>query len=226
MPCPYPRCWLSRRDEVEGVRVGEPLRVPVGGGEHDEYGIARRDPLPAERQRLGGEPPGRELHRPVVAQQFLDAGGQQLRSPRRRGTRWSRSRCSGLRSRAYIPLPMRLTVVSKPAKRRMKAMAAASFSVRCSPWSLARISPEIRSSPGLLPLAVDEFGEIAAHLLHRAGHTAARPAAVPDHHARPVPEVVLVLARDAEQVADGVDGERERELVDEVRLPLLRRSRR
>ena len=50
-----------------------------------------------------------------------------------------------------MPLPMRLTVVSKPANSRMKAMAAASFSVRCSPWSEARISPEIRSSPGAGP---------------------------------------------------------------------------
>ncbi len=67
-----------------------------------------------------------------------------------------------------------------------------------------------------LALLVDQLGEVAAHLLDGPGDPAARPAAVPDHHARPVPEVVLVLARDAEQVADGVDGQRERELVDEV----------
>lgn len=65
-------------------------------------------------------------------------------------------------------------------------------------------------------LAVDEVGEVAAHLLHRPGDAAPRPAAVTDHHARPVPEVVLVLAGDAEQVADGVDGQGEGELVDQV----------
>lgn len=68
-------------------------------------------------------------------------------------------------------------------------------------------------------LAVDEVGEIAPHLLDRARDTAPRPAPVTDHHARPVPEVVLVLPGDAEQVADGVDGQRERELVDQVGGP-------
>ncbi len=65
-------------------------------------------------------------------------------------------------------------------------------------------------------LAVDEVGEVAPHLLDRPRHTAARPPSVTDHHARPVPEVVLVLARDTEQVADGVDGQREGEVVDQV----------
>ena len=36
------------------------------------------------------------------------------------------------------------------------------------------------------------------------------------HHPRPVPEVVLVLAGDAEQIADRVDGEWEGELVNEI----------
>ncbi len=65
-------------------------------------------------------------------------------------------------------------------------------------------------------LAVDEVGEVAAHLLHRPRDPAPRPSAVTDHHARPVPEVVLVLPGDAQQVADGVDGQREGELVDQV----------
>ncbi len=72
----------------------------------------------------------------------------------------------------------------------------------------------------IIPFAVDELAEVGAHLLDRPGDPAARAAAVADHHAGPVAEVVLVLTRYAEHLADGVDGEREGELVDEVRLTL------
>lgn len=77
---------------------------------------------------------------------------------------------------------------------------------------------------GVVPLAVDELGEVAAYLLHGPGDAAARSAAVPDHHPGPVAEVVLVLARDAEQIADRVDGQREGEVVDEVGLPFAAKA--
>src|SRR5260370_406683 len=57
-------------------------------------------------------------------------------------------------------------------------------------------------------------------LTNGPAHPAARPAPVPDHHPRPVPEVVLVLGRHAQQIADRIDRERKRELVDQVRLAL------
>lgn len=80
--------------QVEPVRIVEPLGVAVRGGEYDENGVAHRDALPAEPDGLGGVTPGGQLHRPVVAQQFLDPGRQE---PGLAGVeeRWSLARCSG-----------------------------------------------------------------------------------------------------------------------------------
>lgn len=71
---------------------------------------------------------------------------------------------------------------------------------------------------------MNEFGEVTADLLDGAGDAAARATTVPDHHPCPVAEVVLVLARDTEKVADRVDGEGEGEVVNEVGLALRREA--
>lgn len=133
--------------EIEGVGVVEAGRVAVGRREDDEDGVAGGDVLPAEGEGLGREAPGGEFDGAVVAEEFLDAGFEQRGLPRGEES-WRRVRWSGWVRRAYMPFPMRLTVVSNPANSRMNAIAAASFSVRCSPWSEERMSPEMRSSPG------------------------------------------------------------------------------
>lgn len=68
--------------EVKRVRFMETGRVAVRGGKDDQYGIAGGDLLSADGEGFGGEPPGGEFHRAVVAEQFLDAGVEEFRSPR------------------------------------------------------------------------------------------------------------------------------------------------
>ena len=126
---PVSEVLIVTAGEVQGVRHVEPLRVPVGGGQHHEDGSPAAMSCPPSVSGLGGVPPGRQLHRAVVAQQFLDARGEQRPSPRLPASVLEAlalpAGCAAARS---VPLPMRLTVVSKPAKSRMNAIAAASFS--------------------------------------------------------------------------------------------------
>lgn len=64
--------------EVKRVRLTEAGRVAVRGGEDDQYGIAGGDVLSADREGFGGETPGGQLYRAVVAEQLLDTGVEQL----------------------------------------------------------------------------------------------------------------------------------------------------
>ena len=207
--------------QVQGVRVVETLRIPVGGGEYDEDGVAGRDVLAAEGERSGGEAPGGHLHRPVVAQEFLDSGLQQAALSRGEG---------GLQ-------PLALPGVGEQGVRAVADEIDGGLEAREEEdeghrgclvlgevlsvvGGADQAGDEVLAGAGLgrqrRTLAVDEVGEVAAHLLHRPRDAAPRAALVTDHHARPVPEVVLVLPGDAEQVADGMDGQREGVLVDQV----------
>jgi hypothetical protein len=64
--------------EVEQVGLVEAGGVAVSGGEDDQDRVAGGDGLAAEGDRGGGVAPGGELHRAVVAEEFLDGGGEEV----------------------------------------------------------------------------------------------------------------------------------------------------
>ena len=64
--------------DVEAVGFGELLRVPVGGALHGPDALSRPKPF-ASQFKVGYHHPGNALDGAVVAQAFLDGGGDQGR---------------------------------------------------------------------------------------------------------------------------------------------------
>jgi hypothetical protein len=92
--------------DVEPVSVGEPIRVSVRGGQHDEHQLALWDCDAIELDVRRSVAERRGFHGAVVAQEFLDC------RPISAGFSWSMRSWSGWRSRASMLLPIMLAVVS------------------------------------------------------------------------------------------------------------------
>ncbi len=88
----------------------------------------------------------------VIRRVICTGGSKRRHSSTALATRdgsWRRRSCwSGCSSRARVPLPMRLTVVSWPAMNSSTSWSSSSSSVRASPSSCWAIMPLRRSSPG------------------------------------------------------------------------------
>ena len=125
--------------------LAEHAGIAVGAADGHDDRRALRHCRAVEVHVLGRGPQG-HLDRAVVAEQFLDGRGDQGRIPR------SRSQCPGSPSRATVPFPIRLTVVSKLA---MRSSAGADQLGGAEPVAVAPIAtraeqhPESRSRPAL-----------------------------------------------------------------------------
>lgn len=94
--------------DVEAVRVAEHGRIPVGGGQIHQHQVAAGELAPRDFDVAPRHPRG-QLHRRFQPQDLFDGVGPQLRaSPQR-------VEVLGASNSMRIPLPSRLTVVSKPA---------------------------------------------------------------------------------------------------------------
>lgn len=106
--------------DVEAVRFVEDGWVAVGGGQIDEHQVA---PL----QLLAGQ---FDLARAIRAVSCTGDSSRSISSTalgHRSGRRRNVSRWSGVSSSMRIPLPSRLTVVSKPAANTSPAIAWSSL---------------------------------------------------------------------------------------------------
>ena len=130
------------RPDVEAQRVGEDLGVAVGAAEdrgHHRPGAApagRRPRCRAAPSARSAAPAGRAAATPP--RRWSTAPGRRRRGRARRGGRAS----------SAMPLPSRLTVVSKPAASTSPAVALSSDSLSPSPSSVTVTSWLSRLSPG------------------------------------------------------------------------------
>ena len=120
-PRPKERWRMSGRRDVEAIGVREHRRVAVRRA--DAAQRRARSPAaswPPSSTSSSGHAHGR-LHGAVVAEQLFDGVLEERRAPRA-GARAAR----GCRSSASVPLPIRLVVVSWPARSSRKLVASSS----------------------------------------------------------------------------------------------------
>ena len=199
--------------EVQPVRVGVPARVTVRRAQRDDHRIAAADGRPADLDRLGGEPVGRVVDRVHVPEQFLHRAGEQRRvglqpgelarieqqCERAAGDQVDRGLMSGHQQQEHhgdqLVLPEPVPLVPGRDQRGKQVVG------------------------GLLPLGRQQRHEVTDHRggvrLEHLGRGRVR-----DDGGRPVPEVVPVLDRDAEELADHRDRQRESERGQQVDLAL------
>ena len=184
------------------VGLGDAGRVPVGGEQAGDDDLARRDHGVADPHGRARPAERRHLHRAVEAQQLLDRGREAS------GSACSSARLSGWVRRVYIPLPMRLTVVSWPATSSRNTMDVSSSSVSRSAPSRAATSADIRSSAGCARLVRHELAHVGDQRRRRADPRVRADRGAADERRRPAPEPGLVPGGHPEQLADHGDRQR------------------
>jgi hypothetical protein len=117
--------------DVEVSRPLEHLRVAVGRAEHHDHQLARMQHDPG-RLDIALDGAAGALHRRVPPQRLLDQVGRQLRLAT------EPVELVGVGQQASTPLPIRLTVVSKPATNSNWQVAMRSHPSAAPPRPAAR----------------------------------------------------------------------------------------
>ena len=141
----------ARTVQVELVRSLHHLRIPADATDQGHDHLPLRDQLSADLD-IGVGDSGGALHRWVEPQCLLHRRIDQGRDPRRPA-----ARAPAVRSRASTVLPIRFTVVSKPAISSRVHSGTMSSARICSPGAVARRL--ITSSPGSTRRSLDQVGE-------------------------------------------------------------------
>ncbi|GGI89150.1 hypothetical protein GCM10011581_27830 [Saccharopolyspora subtropica] len=210
--------------DVQFLRAGGVRRVTVGGRQPHQHGAALGDGDSAQFHVLGGKARCGAFHRPVVAQQFLDRTGQQVRfvaqQPQLVGVGEQGQHPvadevdGGLMARdeqqlhhaEQFPLGQLVALVGGHHQRADQIGLVVGVNGVVHPRA------GLRDQRGQVLLA-DPSGPLAlggAFLGQRRG----------EHHPGPLAEVVAVLEPDAEQLADHRDRQREGQRRDQVDLAL------
>src|SRR5436853_7185203 len=142
------------------------------------------------------------------------------------GRALSRCHWSGCKSSCSIPPLITWRVVSSPPTRINRDSCTTSSSSKRSPSTSACTRTLMRSSGGLGPPGLDDLTGIGAVLREGGGgrqqlslgHV---PPLRTHHVVGPAQEVIAVVGRHAQHVADQDHGQRGRDVADEVALPLL-----
>ena len=145
------RASSASAPNVPGSRLAEPRHVIT-----NVPGSMVASPI---GERLRDDAP-RELHRDCRS-----AAARRRRWRRATDRRCQASSWSRWRSRASMPLPMRLTVVSCPATNSSPTLSISSCVVSVSPSSSAVISADSRSSAEMAALPLDDLADVAEHVL-------------------------------------------------------------
>ena len=192
--------------DVEGVRVGEDLRVPVGAGQQGGHQAARRQVDPRDGRAPGGEASG-EQHRRVVAQHLVDGVAPQV------GLLTQRSPLLGVRVQQGDPVAQQVDGgleagrEDQPGGREELGLGQAAVLV------LHRDQLRQQVVAGVEAQVVEVVDQPAAEVVERGLDPPHLPQRQPEVEARrggraEVQDALTVLLGHAEHLGDDRDGQR------------------